>query len=637
MLEIRTEIIATPFSGVSDCHLMCAQRGAEVESFLFIPQSDAPGFTIDVIRLDLLQRRFQRLQDMFEILLSQLISYAGPERTRHEIISSSPTEIVFHFSFVGHPLAGDQHTVGRLIDWGKSICGIQVLRKLEALTAEEVNARIAFARGVRIDLAALQARSGSCTDFVKTCLANTARVDAIFQRISTERKEPDDFVALQQALSQASPLHETIKWALLATSAAVEILQQGRIEAFGTARRMLGLAALNLDDACSNAGDRGFFAPRIVNVLEALAELLLYKGEGDRRANVQRAAGAWRLCADLEGGKEPGRAAHFEVMAAFAEALAGMNLSPPLDAGLGPACSAALHEKEQIKQIVAGLYATASRMTYIARRYGGDRALHLASCLAADLAQFLVERATALGSLDFDTFIGESAGIARWQLDAQMALFGLSQTDLDQALKKCGPEPLAERSRLVYLRPLSTARRELLPNCFSADPNAPDKRYRLLPDRISIEAALQLALTPSFATNALGGPIDLFGMARGTVLGGGVNSWQEYVKLMIEYADLICVLPADSEGLSWELGEILRQGAAGRTMFILPPREGGRVPAISPAARERLRAIGYTMPEQIEPGFFLLTADGSCARHIPFDWLWDGRLSTELRARAHAR
>jgi hypothetical protein len=638
MPEICSEIIPTPFSGAPDYHLMCAERGSAVESFVFIPQSDAPGLTIDLLRLDLLQRHFQRLQDMFEVLLSQLISYAGLERARCEIVSSSPTDIVFHFSFAGHPLAGAQHTIGRLIDCGNSICGIQVLRKIEALTSEEVSARLAFVRSVHVNLAVLQPRSGNITAFVKASLANSARVDAIFQRMSEEREAPDDLTVLQQALSQASPLHETIKWASLAKFAAVDILEEGRAEAFGAARRMLGLAALDLDDLRMHSGDDHFFLPKILNAIDPLAELLLYDAEGDRTAHVLRAAGIWRVCSEFESGGEPGRAAQFEVMGAFAGALAGMDLSAPLDAGLGHATTAALENKEQVKAIVAKLYATASRMAYIARRYGGDQALHLGSCLAADLAQFLVERATALGSLDFDTFIGESVRIAKWQLGAQMALFQLTQMDLDRGaseLEKRAPVPRAKRPHLVYLRPLSTARRELLSNRFSADPSGPDGRYRLLPDRISIEAALQVALTPSFATQALGGPIDLFGMRRDTILGRGADSWQGMANLMIIHSDLILVLPADSEGLSWELGEILRQGAARKTIFVLPPRETEGAPAMSPAARERLGAIGYTLPERIEAGFFLLTADGNCDRHIPFDWLWDGRLNTELRARLH--
>jgi hypothetical protein len=638
MPEIGAEIIPTPFPSASDYHLMYAERGPEAESFLFIPQSEAPGLTIDLIRVDLLPRRTQRLEGLFDVLLSQLISYAGPERARHAIVSSSPKDIVFHFSFAGHPMAGDQHAVGRLIDLGKSICGVQVLRKLEALTVLEVRARTDFVQGLQINLAALQARSGSLTDFVKTCLANTARMNAMFQRMATERKEPDDLAPLQQALRRASPLHATIEWASLAKIVAVDVLEQGHIEAFGTARRMLGLAVLNFDDARSNSGNGRFFTPKILNALDPLAELLLYEIEGDRRAHVQRAAGTWRLCAELEGDAELGLAAQFEVMASFAEGLSGTDLGAPLDVELGDATVAALQEKVQIERIVARLYSTASRMAHIARSNGRDRALLLGSCLSADLAQLLVERATALGYLDFDSYAGKTISIARWQIDAQMTLYGLSQADLDQATYKLEDralEPIEVRARLAYLRPLGTARRGLIPNCFAAHVRARDERHRLLPDRISIEAALEVALTPLFGTQALGGPIDLFGMKRDTSLGGGADGWQLYAKLMIEHADVICVLPADSEGLSWELEEILRQGAAQKTIFVLPPRDGGTVPAISPAERERLGALGYTLPERIESGFLLMNADANCECQIPFECLWDGRLCAELLARLY--
>jgi hypothetical protein len=148
---------------------------------------------------------------------------------------------------------------------------------------------------------------------------------------------------------------------------------------------------------------------------------------------------------------------------------------------------------------------------------------------------------------------------------------------------------------------------------------------------------LQLALTPAFATFALGGPIDLFGMRRNTMVGGGAHSWQGVAGLMIEHAALICVLPADSEGLSWELGEIRRQRVTAKTIFVVPPREMADVPALSPATRRHLEALGYKLPKGIDPGFLLMDGDGGCERHIPFDCIWDGRLDAELCEILHAR
>ena len=53
---------------------------------------------------------------------------------------------------------------------------------------------------------------------------------------------------------------------------------------------------------------------------------------------------------------------------------------------------------------------------------------------------------------------------------------------------------------------------------------------------------------------------------------------------------------------------------------------------LSAVTREGPAAIGYTLPERIAPGFMLLSTAGSCDHHIPFDWLWDGRLNAELLA-----
>lgn len=79
----------------------------------------------------------------------------------------------------------------------------------------------------------------------------------------------------------------------------------------------------------------------------------------------------------------------------------------------------------------------------------------------------------------------------------------------------------------------------------------------------------------------------------------------------------------------------MRQSAGQKTMFLLPPREGEETPVMSQVARERLRLIGFTLPERVEPGFFMMGADGSCERHIPFDLEWEAEIRT--RARLHAR
>jgi hypothetical protein len=208
----------------------------------------------------------------------------------------------------------------------------------------------------------------------------------------------------------------------------------------------------------------------------------------------------------------------------------------------------------------------------------------------------------------------------------------MTQKDLDRANKRELP---STRPLLFYLRPLGTARRELLPNRLPAYLKTTYGR-QILPDSISIEAALQTALVSSFTTQALGGPIDIFGMARGTVMGGGADSWKGMAEINMQQAALICVLPGDSEGLAWELEEILRQSAASKTVFILPPKETEGAPPMSPAAYARLGAIGYALPIGLEPGFVLLAANGSFDRLIPFDWLWDGRLDAELRSKVQA-
>jgi hypothetical protein len=56
---------------------------------------------------------------------------------------------------------------------------------------------------------------------------------------------------------------------------------------------------------------------------------------------------------------------------------------------------------------------------------------------------------------------------------------------------------------------------------------------------------------------------------------------------------------------------------------------------MSPAAHQRLGAIGFALPAELDPGFIMLGANESFDRRIPFDWLWDGRLEAELNGRVH--
>ena len=623
MSQISGGIIPDPFSDGADFHLAIAGARAGTESFLFIPRSDLPGLTLDIIRLDLMPRQ-RGLRDLFETIGTGLIAYAGLERAHCELVSSSPTDIVFRSGFTDHPLAGTQTTVGRLTDLGGSISSLQAIRKIEPLAPRELDARIAFVSGLQaIDLAALRSHTKP-TEFIANCQ------DASRRLVAAANAKSADVDAMEKLVVQASPLHETIHWAVAARLVAADLLARGKLESFGAARRMLGLAVLNLDDARSGAGD-DFFRQQIRAALDPLAELLLCDIEGDRAAHVRRAGQIWRLCLSWDNESAPDRAGQSEVMAAFAESIAQMNRNPRLDAGLGAAAGAALQRKDAVESIVEGLYAMCRRMTYAARRLGAERTLLLASCLGADLAQLLVERAAVLGSLDFDTYVKQTIQAAQWQIAAQLALFGLTQDDLSRA----NTRKLPTRPLLFYLRPLGTARRELMPNRFPASFKTTYGR-QLLPDTISIEAALQAALVSSFQTQALGGPIDIFGMGRGTVLARDADGWKGMAKINMEHAAWICVLPGDSEGLAWELGEILRQGAASRTIFILPPKETIGAPPMSPAAHARLGAIGFTLPKDLEPGFVFVGPDGGFDRRLPFEWLWDGRLEAELRGHAPA-
>ena len=130
----------------------------------------------------------------------------------------------------------------------------------------------------------------------------------------------------------------------------------------------------------------------------------------------------------------------------------------------------------------------------------------------------LAER--AFGSKPSDTAaIARTTQAFQAQLECQLGLWGLTQADLDRSAAVFGARfrGTRRRARTSFCCDRSPRRgtegRESLRAIYE------DVLSPIVPDTLTIESALHLAFMKHFDTHALGGPIDIFGMARSTALG----------------------------------------------------------------------------------------------------------------------
>jgi hypothetical protein len=123
---------------------------------------------------------------------------------------------------------------------------------------------------------------------------------------------------------------------------------------------------------------------------------------------------------------------------------------------------------------------------------------------------------------------------------------------------------------LVFLRGLRTSRRLMITNRFGS--NRPDiMAYPREPEKLSLEAALHRAFMRDFVDWTFGGVYDAFGMTRGGSGYGGKKYWQNAVEVALRVADVIFLLPEDSEGVIWDINLLLTRGTRARVVFIMLP------------------------------------------------------------------
>jgi hypothetical protein len=430
---------------------------------------------------------------------------------------------------------------------------------------------------------------------------------------------------LRRLLVGASPFHNPELWANLARFYGRNVVIDGLIDEFDTATDCLKAAMLVLHDA---RGDP-FLNRLLYDVADNLADLLMYTYGDVRAANVARAVSLFRTLDGVWSGPEPGRALTADVMASFGTLVLDPDSPTPFADRLSAHGRAALRQPERALEMFEFLSGYVNRLSYIARRK--DRSLYAAACLAADIMQVVAEGIYGAPGGDLERSMGRLVQAFQAQLESQLALWGLTQQDLDRvtaafmARFRRSPEP---PRRLLLLRPLATARRIHLENRFG--PYYADVLSPKVPRTLTLESALHLAFVKRFDTEALGGPIDIFGMKRSTALGTfppGTESWQQAVSLLIQNAAVIFALFDERDALYWEMRELARQRAFGRLIFVIPPTSAQAAHEYSPAAIGRLRELGLDLPDSVPAsGFMHFSQSGAVARTLPFDALWSGEL-----------
>lgn len=115
-----------------------------------------------------------------------------------------------------------------------------------------------------------------------------------------------------------------------------------------------------------------------------------------------------------------------------------------------------------------------------------------------------------------------------------------------------------------------------------------DMDYYDRPDIDSYERVLSDAVRKSAPLIGFG---NRGGMQFGFGSAGRINLWQDQITTALQRASLVFVLPATSDGTLWEIGEIIRGGHLGKTVFLLPPLQ-------QPEARDEWAQVRETLSHQ---------------------------------------
>lgn len=385
-----------------------------------------------------------------------------------------------------------------------------------------------------------------------------------------------------------------------------------------------------------------FLEKVLYDTIGDLAEVLMLTHSPARADNLANAVELYRIAAHRWRPTQPDSALTAEVMAVLGSVLTDPDSETPLDADLTDLTRRDLRDTEKMATVVESLLGYAERLAYIARRT--ERSVYKDACLAADLVQVLVERAAADGHINLEKVLEFLTLAFDTQLGMQRGYYGLAEQKRDAGVRAFANRfPRTDTMpTLVFLRPLGTSRRIHVDNAFG--PYYRDLFAALgpAPQELTLEGALHLAFMMRFRTEALGGPIDMLGMARSTALfkfqGSALEAWQEAVALMIASAAVVVVLLEDSAGLLWEMSEIARQRARGKVIVVVLPSRRPDCGESNGSSFEQVRALGFALPAKImDDSFLLLNSSGAVDQKLDFAALWNGELLTAALTKAGSR
>jgi hypothetical protein len=635
-MTVLGDPIIAPGPGLPDLHLIFRTDDLSQQTLLYIPRTEEPALAMDVFRIDSLQRSALDLRAIMQYWLTHYQEFARPSLVKVGLIRLAELELLFHAGFTDNPFLGDHQCAVRYVRTDEHDYILQFIRKRHGIGQHVLLERVEFISECGVGPEIFASRNPAYSDFAVSVKAHsTWFADQFLMKPSAVRDlRLED---LGNMLARCSPFDNPLAWANLSRYYATAALNDGELEEFDRAIECISCAVMNFTDHRADP----VIAELLRSAADSLAELLMYTYGDLRSDNIRRAKTLNAALADGWRASDPDKALTHDLMVGLAELLSQSESHLSVDFGLSPSAREALKSKDRALEAFDTLHGYSLRMAHIARAQ--NHSLYNDAILAADLAQVVIERAHIDGKFDLAEYVGLLAQAIRDQINGQLGFYGLTQDQLDLRAKLFNTmfrEAGTRASTVAFLRPLATTSRRLfLRNEFLT---YDDSLSPLVPARISLEAALHLAFVRRFRTIALGGPIDIFGMARPTATGGkssdALASWQTAAVGLIQTSDAILVLLAESEGLGWEMSEIARQGVFGKVVFVLPPGASSQQnKSVEPFAY-RLRQLGFGLPGELRKAEFLLIgATGAVERTLEFQTLWTGELLEAVWSRVRKK
>jgi hypothetical protein len=192
------------------------------------------------------------------------------------------------------------------------------------------------------------------------------------------------------------------------------------------------------------------------------------------------------------------------------------------------------------------------------------------------------------------------------------------------------PEGFDDRKTLgplIYLRPLMTSGRLILPNRFK-DPAGLTVQYEREPEEMTLEGVLNRILAEHFSVVTLGGRPEGYGPSRIVIR----DNWKQVFDFVLRDCVLIMIVPHVSGGVRWEVEQLLDREVLDKTLVVMPPRSAHfDAGAMWAEGSELFAGLGLHLPPYDDEGMFmLLGADGDVSESWSFNVVWSNSLLARL-------